>query len=446
MSTPTPRAVPRLALLALLALPCCETMPPLSRGAALGSVAIMLREGRIEPAVEQLARMSMRDGGDHELLQWNSVVAELLWRGDEAIRHQLAAVRAGRIAGVDGDTDAMLRGRLGDLLFQAGRYAEATAPLDAGAIGTHSSRRGALAAISRLLPFAQNRSGPPLTEQPLIGTDIPEFVCRAGELERSFTLDTGSTMTTLAAGLAAELGVRGRRRAGDAVDSTGRVVAVDIGVLGRFAVGDVAVGDVPVLVVADSALMLRDLHGGPERVPQGVLGLDLLSGFRLTLDPERDSLTLELPRGLPEHSSVQCVRLAGRCLLPVTIDGVRLWFVLDTGASHSSLTPEAIALLPGGRRAVPAFRRVRAVGGGLVAVRELRDAVLRVSAALFRGVTLPVVPRQQEELFPVHGVLGMDLLQRCRMTLDRGRALLEPPVATSGRRVAMAAGRATRQP
>ena len=81
--------------------------------------------------------------------------------------------------------------------------------------------------------------------------------------------------------------------------------------------------------------------------------------------------------------------------------------------------------MPGGEaRASQSYRRVRTVGGGLVAVREVRDLVLRCSEARFLGVTLPVVARGTSSLFPVHGVLGIDLLSSCRVTLDRGRARL----------------------
>ena len=78
----------------------------------------------------------------------------------------------------------------------------------------------------------------------------------------------------------------------------------------------------------------------------------------------------------------------------------------------------------GESRAVASFRRVRTVGGGVVAVREVRDLVLRCSDARFLRVTLPVINRGTSDLFPVHGVLGIDLLSRCRVTLDRGRARL----------------------
>lgn len=153
--------------------------------------------------------------------------------------------------------------------------------------------------------------------------------------------------------------------------------------------------------------------------------MDLLGACRLTIDPERGGVVLAVPQGLPAEQSVQCVRVEGRCLVPVTVEGARLWFVLDTGASHSSLTSSGLARIAGGReRAAATFRRVRTVGGGFVAVRELRGLVLRCSEARFLQVTLPIVERGRTEFFPVHGVLGIDLLGRCRVTLDRGRARL----------------------
>ncbi|MCA8953146.1 MAG: retropepsin-like domain-containing protein [Planctomycetes bacterium] len=423
MSGPRVIAVRLLAVFALAS--GCRFAPvgP-TRSEVLESVELWIHEGQIERADEAIERLRELHPDDYEVAYWHSVVAELLWQDDVAVRSQLAAIRRARVAGVAPPVEAALRGRLGDLLFQAGRWGEATADLEAGATTEAAERRRAFAAVSRLLPFRRKQAGPLLTEQPLLDSPIPEFVCSAGELNRPFAIDTGTSMTTLSREFAAELGVRGLLPAGSAVDSAGRAIAVEAGLLPRFAVGDVDLGNVPILVIEDAALMLRDLHGGPERVPRGVLGLDQLAAFRLTIDPERDSVVLELPRGLPALESVQCVRADGRCLLPVTADGTRLWFVLDTGASHSSLTVAGVDALPPGRRAVATFRRVRTVGGGLIAVREVRDIVLRVSEARFRGVALPVVPRGDDGGFPVHGVLGMDLLGRCRVTFDRGRARL----------------------
>jgi hypothetical protein len=185
-------------------------------------------------------------------------------------------------------------------------------------------------------------------------------------------------------------------------------------------------GAVPVLVVDDAAMRLRGHQEAAERLPRGVLGLDLLAACRLTIDPERGSVVLELPRGLPEGESVDCVRIDGRCLVPLFVEDTRMWFVLDTGASHSSLTEAGLQRLAGGaERATPAAHEVRTVGGAMLSVREVRDLVLRCSSARWLGVDLPVVARGDRGPFPVHGVLGVDLLQRCRVTFDRGRIRLQ---------------------
>jgi hypothetical protein len=417
----------RIAAVGLLWFGGCISPPPVvPMQQAIDAVITSLAEGRIEAAVDEIAYLRARDPLHAGAAQWSSVVADLLWRDEEAVQHQFAAVRNGRTVIGDSEAMAQRRGRLGDLLFQSGRWGESLAPLRAGAVGDEAERRDAFAAIADLLPFVRKQTGPLLTEQRLLAGDVPEFLCGSGERQRPLAIDTGTSMTTFSRSLADELHVRGRRLAGDASDGTGQQLPVEVGLIDRFVVGDVDLGAVPVLVVDDDALRLRDLYGGPERVSRGVLGLDLVAVFRMTLDPERSSVVFELPRGLPEGESVQCVRAEGRCLIPVVVEGVRLWFVLDTGASHSSLTNKGLQALPGGpSRAVPSFRRIRTVGGSLVAVREVRDLVLRASEARFRSVTLPVVTRAEGQLFPVHGVLGVDLLSRCRVTLDHGRARLQ---------------------
>lgn len=414
-----------LAAWPLLLAGCIGRPAPQPVDSQLEVAVAALAEGRLELASETIARARAQEPLHIAAAQWSSVMAELLWHDDDAILEQTAAVRNARVAGVDAATNADLRGRLGDLLFQAGRWGECALPLAIGATGDSARRRGAFALIAHALPFVRKLTGPLLTEQQLLPGDAPEFVCSADGRQRPLAIDTGTSMTTVSRSLAEELVVRERRPAGIAFDGAGRELPVEVAIVPQFAVGDVDVGSIPALIVDDAALSLRDLHGGPERVPRGVLGLDLLAAFRLTLDPERQSVVLELPRGLPENSSVQCVRAEGRCLVPVFIEGQRLWFVLDTGASHSSLTPAGVEVLPGGtERAVPSFRRVHTVGGTIVAVREVRDLVLRAGEARFLGVTLPVVSRGATVLFPVHGVLGVDLLSRCSVTLDRGRASL----------------------
>lgn len=423
------RPSPLVAVVVLAA--ACAAPPPPSAATRIEQAVAALRAGEFESARESVAAAKLLAPDDVAVAEWNSAVAEAAWQDEVAIAEQLRAVRLAARIERDPLQAAALQGRLGDLLFAAGRWGEATLWLEAGAIGDEALRRRAFADVSRRLPFQRTTTGPFLTEQALLAGGGPELAVGVGEVQRSLAIDTGTSMTTLSRSLAAELGVQTRRPAGAALDGTGRAVSVEVGILDGMTIGAVGVGAWPVLVVADDAMALRDVHGGPTRSPGGVVGLDLLSAFRLSIDPERGGIVVERPIGLAETESVQCVRLEGRCLVPVAVEGVRLWFVMDTGASHSSLTVEGLSALPGGAsRAQPAFRRVRTLGGGTFAVREVGDLVLRVGAARFQGVRLPVVDRKQSEFFPVHGVLGFDLLSRCRMTLDRGRARITAVVET----------------
>lgn len=388
----------------------------------VNDVGALLAAGDIEAAESRAATARRIFRGNGEVAAYSATVADLLWRDEVAIAEWRAVVASEDRAGW---SLARARGRLGDQLFAAGRYGESLVPLLAGSVGEEAQRRRALVSVARELPFRRKQVGPLATELPLLGSDLMEFVCSIGDLQRPFVIDSGSAMTSISRTLAAAAGTRAVVDYGPVPDGTGRPLPVSIGVVDSFAVGDVWLGTIPALVVDDERLAMRDLFGGPRRAPVGILGLDIISQFRMTLDPSRQSVLLELPRGLPEATSVQCVRAHGRCLLPVAIEGRRMWFVLDTGASHSSLTATGLDLLPGGpSRATPGFRPVRTVGGGRRSVREVRNLVLRVSQTRFPGVDLPVVARSQE-LFPTHGVLGVDLLRLCRVTLDRGRARLE---------------------
>lgn len=412
---------------ALLATGCLATPQPLSPAESAQAIAAALRSGQLEQAIAAAARARLRHPEDAAVAAWSSVVAECLWQ-DQRAADELAA--AARFEQRSGAAVTEMRGRLGELLFAQGRWGEALAPLRAAAVagGSASQRHAALAKLAAALPFRRQQVGPLATEQPLLAGELPEFICSIGGLQRVFAIDSGTSMTTLGATLANDLRVAAVTPAGVVADGTGRDVAVSLGLLPAFAIGEVGLGAIPVAVVSDGALALRDAFTGPERPPTAVLGLDLLALFRLTIDPGRHTVVFEVSRGIADADSVQCVRADGRCLLPVTVDDTRLWFALDTGASHSSLTSTGLRALPGGEaRATPAFRRVNAAGGGSVSVREVRELLLRVATTRFGGVTLPVIDRPPGATFPLHGVLGNDLLRRCRVTFDRGRLSLEVP-------------------
>ena len=120
--------------------------------------------------------------------------------------------------------------------------------------------------------------------------------------------------------------------------------------------------------------------------------------------------------------------------MPVRVDGVTMWFILDTAASHSSLTKRGLADLPGGdRRATPDYRSLKSLGESFVS-KKVSGVIVQTSAVKFTGIDFPVVDRVSVGVFPVHGVLGVDLLRHCRMTLDGGRILLEQVASVPARK------------
>lgn len=418
------RAQAAMAAALLLLVAGCRVRPPAPDvQEQIDAILAALAVGDIEGATTMAEAARGRHPRHGGVAITTAAIHDLLWREDLAIaawREALASQDRG------GMSPGRLQGRLGEQLFLAGRFGEALAPLLAGSAEELGRRRLALVTVARELPFRRRVSGPLMTEQALLEGALPEFLCSAGAVERPFVVDTGSSTTAVAASVADLAQARARADLGGVPDGKGQTIPAAMGVIDAFAVGDVQLGAIPVLIVPDENLAMRDFFGGPDRPPEGVLGLDVLALFRMTLDAPRRRLVLERPRGLATGDSVQCVRSDGRCLVPLAIEGRRLWFVLDTGASHSSITKEGLMLLPGGEsRAQPGFRRVRSAGGSSLSVREVRSLVLRVSQTRFSGVDLPVVPRVGSGLFPVHGVLGADLIAQCRLTFDQGRIRME---------------------
>ncbi len=388
----------------------------------LDATAASLRAGEIERAEELLQRARSRFGGDEGVLLWSALLGQMRGRDREALRDFLALRRSAGLAGL---AQADLHGRIGDLMFRDGRWAESIPYLLAAATGEQQELRKALATLAALLPYERHQPRALAAEMPLIGGRLPRLVCTIGGKQRPLVLDTGATYTTVTTTLATELGVQPILPAGRALDGTGQPFAIAVGKLAGVELAEVGLGDMPVLVVADDRLLLRDLSGGTELSAEGVVGQDVLLRFRVTFDPGRGSVLCELPRGLAESESVPCVRHEGRLLAPVRCEGQTLWLVIDTGASHSSLTEQGLAVLPGGaRRVVESYAKLRGPGGTAVAVRAVTGLALVVGGMRFAAVDLPVLSRGPSGIFPVHGVLGADLLLRCRVTIDSQRLRL----------------------
>jgi hypothetical protein len=175
---------------------------------------------------------------------------------------------------------------------------------------------------------------------------------------------------------------------------------------------------------------------------EGVIGLSIFQNFVVTIDYDRQMITLfepgrysyegegvEIPlnigpMGVPE---VSCeVEMRPRKPVPINV-------VVDTGATYAlSLTigtSDDICLPRGARECVVGYSNWGRVTGSLARVRSLRigEAVLRDVLATFFQKGAPGVPPCGE-----NGILGNEALSRFKTTFDysRKRMILEP-----GRRV-----------
>jgi hypothetical protein len=411
-----------------------------ARERALDGAIAALRGGRPDEARDALARARALAPEHPGVLMLETWLASMYWDDEAALASLL------RLRQIDPRpylSPAEVDGRIGELLVQMGENGRALLPLQlavgaaprtaepapGSAAAGEVARRRALATLVEKLPRHRVEPEVLATELPLVSDGLPRLTCRfhidGRDVEIPFVLDTGATFTAIHAPLAEMLGVDTVEPVVPVTDGRGRPVAARFGVLPPMSFGvGIEIAERPVLVLEEPLLPDSRDHEPLD----AVVGLDLLSRFRVTLDPTRGRARFELPVGQPVEESVQCVLCDGRVMVPIEAEGTRLWFVLDSGASESSLSPAGLTALPGGeRRARNTLRRVSGPGGTESVVREVPGLVLRIGGLRVVGAELPVVDRVSEALFPVHGVLGSDVLSGCSVTLDRGRLRLRAP-------------------
>jgi hypothetical protein len=400
----------------------------------LSATLAELRRGRVDEAEEALARARSLEPEHPGVLMLEATLATMQWDDERA----LTALSTLRLAESEPYLSrSEVDGRIGDLLVRVGDHGRAELALrlsleseDAARVANSPvsentlARRSALAALSPLLPDRRVEPAVLSTEMPLVAEDVlPKLLCRFAIAEEvveiPFVLDTGATFTIVQKSVADRLGVDTVEPSLTVTDGRGRPVVARFGVLPSMSLGvGVKIGPRPVLVSEEALL--------PDESAAALVGLDLLSRYRVTLDPERSTARFELPRGQTMRDAIHTVLCDGRVMVPVACESTQLWFVLDTGASRSSLTPDGLRSLPGGeRRARNTLNTVSGPGGSSAVAREVGGLVLEVAGLRVAGASLPVVDRAHSPWFPIHGVLGSDILGECTITLDQGRLRLD---------------------
>lgn len=229
---------------------------------------------------------------------------------------------------------------------------------------------------------------------------------------RPFVVDTAASQTVLDAGEFAAL-------AGDE-SAPGGHGAHARGAHGSFAVRPATVESLALWQVEQrnqfAALMsLSDLTHGEEPDFAGVLGVPFLRNFRVDLDYPKRRLAFDEPNGgLPacdicaaDAAIVVTPLNGGLPSISVTVNGLRMTALLDTGASRTIFNEAAISALGLANAGTgEAIGRVSIALGSLPA-RE-HDAA-RIDLPVFRTLQLDEQPAL---------ILGIDYLGGGRMVLD----------------------------
>jgi clan AA aspartic protease (TIGR02281 family) len=245
----------------------------------------------------------------------------------------------------------------------------------------------------------------------------------------TFLLDTGATRTLLTPDMARRLGIspaaEGPRNLMAVL--SGQRLPVPLVDLSSLAVGNVAVEDLQVGVFAA-------LPHAP--FIDGLLGSDFLKRFTMTLDYARSRLWLTpqpwleslpfLPTMAPPavYSTVPIETRGGHILVRALLNHTEpVTLLLDTGATHTMLTPETarrLGLQPASHTRTGALQ---VVGGQQIRFPLVPLAALSMGEAMVENMSvgiLAVAPGTH----PIDGLLGGDFLEHFTLTLDyRARQL-----------------------
>jgi predicted aspartyl protease len=243
-----------------------------------------------------------------------------------------------------------------------------------------------------------------------------------------FVVDTGADRSVIAEDVATSLSLP--RGTGVMVEGVIRTVPADTVKIAQLMVGPVARQNLSVPVLPRSQLRA-----------DGYLGLDIIDGYRVTLDFKNNELLLSEPLHLPRH-----LMLLGGWILPdevmvpvngrfghlrafdCGIDGIRAVAFVDTGAEISVGNWRLFNALAAKD---PSYVRqdnipLTGVTGGVVTGRVTTLNHVRMNALTFENGSVAIVNLQIFDLWELSDkpalLIGMNWLRRfSRVTIDYGR-------------------------
>ena len=250
---------------------------------------------------------------------------------------------------------------------------------------------------------------------------VPTVRARIGGQEINALIDSGAQYSVIDRSLFAALG---SPRGFD-------LPLVAYGVSGEPQMGKGAVLDVSVGPLRLTRLRTAILKLGPLASPDGlntplILGQDMLSGLRLSLDPDRRRLAFAAPNAGPIPADVSPVPVTrrGKALVAVvTVEGAEIEAVVDTGASGLLSLRRSAAQAAGLLDGRPAERGSSLVLGGAVAAEIVRARTVTFADQLYRNRPISIFADTAAPGVP-DALLGMDAFAGRRVVMDLGAGAL----------------------
>ncbi len=360
-----------------------------------------------------IAFRALTDGRHEE-----AVVAfrALLDAEDPTVR---AAARTGRTLALEG------QGRWRELAADLQRE---TAPVarDPASIELWARAFAALPPATYRVPFTHERL--PLQRS---ASGTPIVAVRVNGSVRHFWLDTGASLTMLAADVARDLGVEPLGDDTLAIATWAGRVPARPAMVSQFQLGGVEVARLPVAVLDESVLRFdhreerRDGRAVPISVRlDGVIGTDLLRRLDLTLDVPNGALTIARPVARPRGARARNVYWLGFPVLRLTTaSGGTALVGLDTGADSSFVTESWFLVDSTGR---VRQRRGEIVGLGatsMTTTQAVHEVVVSDESYTVRLRNVSIAPERHATYVTLDGVFGSDFIRYAEVRLDMSNGI-----------------------
>jgi tetratricopeptide (TPR) repeat protein len=190
---------------------------------------------------------------------------------------------------------------------------------------------------------------------------------------------------------------------------TGRTASTR-GLLAKFSLGE--------LEFEDALVTTTNVEFDPQGRIHGVLGLNVFSGYRVTLDLKKGRLVLA-PSG-DDLAGAPYWDVSGQMLVRASAaPGCSGLFLMDTGAVRSMIGRVLADTVPGAQ--VETAAAVRTYGGNVAGASSVRGVTLRfldVQSDGGRVYTSDLTQRSRLGGVEVSGFLGMDLLDKTQIVVD----------------------------